>query len=695
LLVIVFTNYFVMTIKKLQSLCKNIFLLLGFCVTNSVYGQGYYNQWFFGEGAGLDFNSCTPVTVAGNVYSIEGCASICDYYGNLLFYTDGVSVWNGNHALMPNGSGLLGHQNAAQSSLIVPMPGDSNKYYIFTTPWYNDTGAIRYSIVDLSLDGGHGDVTATKNFMLHPVSEERVTAVRAANGTDFWILGHEPSNNVFFAYLLTAGGINPVPVLSTVGVTHPDIFASQGYLKPNHHGDKLAMSVWFPHQLEIFDFDKTSGVISNPITFPTSLVSYGLEFSSDDNLFYFSGLTACDLYQVNMNAGSDSLIIASTTLIASPPGPTCALLLGPDGKIYAAKYGVPYLGVINNPNTQGYFCNYVDNQILLSTGISQSGLPNFFEMTVCTAPDVDLGNDTTLCAGQSLTLSVGPANSYLWSDSTTGPSITVTAPGTYWVEACIAPCLARDSITVNFVPAAVDILTNDTAVCEGQSVMLVATGMSAYTWAPQESLNISSGDTVIAGPTSTTTYTVTGSSSGCYDTSTVTIAVHPVPVITVDTIPPGCPGMNNGSITLTVNDGTPPYVYWWNTGDSLSALSDLTNGTYSVTVSDARQCSASETIEFNILADCIDPVVYVPNVFSPNGDGINDVVFVHGKDIFIDWIIFDRWGEEVFESKDISIGWDGTFKGKKMPSDVYVYRLIVTWADGTEIRKKGNISLVR
>ncbi|HOH84325.1 MAG TPA: gliding motility-associated C-terminal domain-containing protein, partial [Bacteroidales bacterium] len=184
-------------------------------------------------------------------------------------------------------------------------------------------------------------------------------------------------------------------------------------------------------------------------------------------------------------------------------------------------------------------------------------------------------------------------------------------------------------------------------------------------------------------------------SSGCYDTSTVTIAVHPVPVITVDTIPPGCPGMNNGSITLTVNDGTPPYVYWWNTGDSLSALSDLTNGTYSVTVSDARQCSASETIEFNILADCIDPVVYVPNVFSPNGDGINDVVFVHGKDIFIDWIIFDRWGEEVFESKDISIGWDGTFKGKKMPSDVYVYRLIVTWADGTEIRKKGNISLVR
>lgn len=85
----------------------------------------------------------------------------------------------------------------------------------------------------------------------------------------------------------------------------------------------------------------------------------------------------------------------------------------------------------------------------------------------------------------------------------------------------------------------------------------------------------------------------------------------------------------------------------------------------------------------------------MPNVFSPNSDGINDVVYVHGKDIFIDWIIFDRWGEEIFESKDISPGWDGTFKGKKMPSDVYVYRLIVTWADGAETRKKGNISLVR
>ncbi len=684
-----------MILKNLQSLYKKIFLFLIIFSVNTIYGQGYYNQWFFGEGAGLDFNSCHPTTFAGNVHSIEGCASICDYYGNLLFYTDGVSVWNDNHVLMPNGSGLLGHQNAAQSSLIVPNPGDSNQYYIFTTPWYNDTGALRYSIVDITLDGGHGDVTATKNFMLHPVSEERVTAVRAINGTDFWILGHEPSNNVFFAYLLTATGLNPVPVLSTVGVTHPDIFANQGYLKPNHHGDKLAMSVWFPHHLEIFDFDKTSGVISHPVTFPTSLIAYGLEFSPDDNLLYFSGLTACDLYQVNMNAGNDSLMIASTTLIASPPGPTCALLLGPDGKIYAAKYGEAYLGVINNPNAQGLACNYVDNQILLSTGISQSGLPNFFEMNVCTPPNINLGNDTILCMGQTLTLSVGPANSYLWSDSTTGPSIMITAPGTYWVEACSAPCLVRDSITVDFEPAAVTLLTNDTAICAGQSIMLIAAGMSAYTWAPQASLNLSSGDSVIAEPTSTTTYTVTGSSSGCYDTGTVTIMVHPLPVIAIDTVMPGCPGMDNGSLTVTVISGTSPYVYWWNTGDSIPGLNNLTNGTYTVTVSDAHQCSVFHTIDLNIITDCIDPVVYVPNIFSPNGDGINDVIYVHGRDIQIDWIIFDRWGEEVFESEDISSGWDGTFKGKKMPSDVYVYRLIVTWADGTETRKKGNISLVR
>tara|TARA_B110000858_G_C17785847_1_gene467253 strand:- start:1544 stop:1972 length:429 start_codon:yes stop_codon:yes gene_type:complete len=138
---------------------KRKLLLFVLCLPFLGLAQKEGNIWYFGENAGLDFNNGSPVALTdGMLNTSEGCASICDANGNLLFYTDGMLVYNKNHGIMPNGTGLLGHSSSTQSAIIVKKPMSNNLYYIFTVDDIFNTngGAVTYSIVDMSLDGGLG-----------------------------------------------------------------------------------------------------------------------------------------------------------------------------------------------------------------------------------------------------------------------------------------------------------------------------------------------------------------------------------------------------------------------------------------------------------------------------------------------------------------------------------------------------------
>src|SRR6187401_1070532 len=144
-----------------------IFLLMGsFC-----FSQGENNQWCFGSLSGLDFNSGSPVAVSSQVNTTEGSSSIADAAGNLLFYSDGITVWNKNHIAMPNGTGLNGGVSSTQSALIVAQPQTPTIYYVFTTAEAQGATGFCYSIVDMTLQGGLGDVT-TKNIQLFTPSAE-------------------------------------------------------------------------------------------------------------------------------------------------------------------------------------------------------------------------------------------------------------------------------------------------------------------------------------------------------------------------------------------------------------------------------------------------------------------------------------------------------------------------------------------
>ena len=150
-------------------------LTIALLVSAVAFGQREAVNWYFGNNAGLNFNN-------------EGCATFSDGNGNLLFYTEGVNVWNRNHQIMPNGEGLLGSTSATQSAMVLPRPGSSNIYYIFTSDnvqsYQNGEGGVgfNYSVIDMNLNGGLGDVTV-KNINLLPNASEKVTAVRNNAGT--------------------------------------------------------------------------------------------------------------------------------------------------------------------------------------------------------------------------------------------------------------------------------------------------------------------------------------------------------------------------------------------------------------------------------------------------------------------------------------------------------------------------------
>ena len=184
---------------------------LFFC---AAHAQKEGNHWFFGDKAGINFNSGTPVFEAGSLGTREGCSSISDANGNLLFYTNGVAAWNRNHVLMPNGGfGPSGILSSTQAALIVPQPGNDSIYYIFFTAQIELTATkgLFYIIVNMHHDGGLGDVTGPYTQLYTGILHEKIAAIKHGNGHDIWVVIHEAGSNVFLEYKITDQGIPATP----------------------------------------------------------------------------------------------------------------------------------------------------------------------------------------------------------------------------------------------------------------------------------------------------------------------------------------------------------------------------------------------------------------------------------------------------------------------------------------------------
>ncbi len=437
---------------------KTLIVIILFVSGFALHAQREASNWFFGNRAGVKFNadnSITPTT--GELSTDEGCSSISDGNGDLLFYTDGITVYDSDGIIMPNGFGLNGSPSSTQSGIIIPKPLDDNIYYIFTvdTATFDDTDfGFSYSEVDMRLNGGRGDVTI-KNVNLLQDSSEKISAVLKDCLTEtIWVVtlsnatgtpppGGSPNQfDTFHAFEVTDAGVNPVAVTSPASVIATD---QRGYLKFSPDGTKLA-SANPQNGLYLYEFDLENGVVAGP---PTSLFinapgvgtatrPYGLEFSPSNELLYVS--SSNDFFSQipgennNPNNHFSSLVqfditatnvLATQTLIDQRNSYRSALQLGPDRKIYRTQsqtYGIGEngLSVIENPNERGLACDFRYNAVTLTNNARQ-GLPPF--ITSFFAETIDIINDPEitstilpLCEGESYILNTAdiPGATYTW-----------------------------------------------------------------------------------------------------------------------------------------------------------------------------------------------------------------------------------------------------------------------------------------
>lgn len=583
---------------------KNFLFIFILGLNYTLVAQKETAKWFFGATAGLDFNSGSPVPLGGSQMStMEGCTSISDANGNLLMYSDGLTVWNKNHAAMPNGNSLMGDPSSAQSGLIVPRPGNPNIYYIFTVAVEGSGLGIRYSEVDMTLNGGNGDVTSNKNIFLIGPSSEKLTAVQHANGQDIWVVTQTDGTNTYYAYLVTSAGVNMTPVISSSGTANSPNMGADGYIKFSPDGTKLANAHLNGQLLELFSFNASTGVISNPQTFNnySSKTPYGVEFSPNNQFLYVSTEQGSELAQYDLNAGNISAIILSKVILSGQNQSPYALQLALDGKIYVSMYGPSSIGVIQNPDIQGTACNFNPSGVNLTPGSCNLGLPQFitsyFLNSAFTYADFCYGDST------HFTSQVNPApDSLRWDFGVNGSTDTSTLAN----PAFLFPDTGKYIVTLyswlnNIADTAIDTIhiygkflvpMADLPICNGGSVFFDATHANAtYLWSD----NSSNATLSVNNPG---IYWVDVTMNGCTlrDSVLANLVTFNFSLGNDTTL---CP---NSSLTKSLN--VTGAIYLWSTGSTAAAETFSQAGSYWVNVT-VMGCVQTDSINISYFPDLL------------------------------------------------------------------------------------------
>lgn len=454
-----------------------VFLTFLWCCT-PLLGQGEANNWYFGQNAGVSFNTTPPTALTnGQVNTLEGCTTISDATGDLLFYTDGITIWNRFHNVMPNGDNLKGDPSSTSSALIVPLPNSSDIYIVFTVdePHHfnadNDASTFdgdgvndgfMYSVVNMSLNGGNGDVVSgQKNLPLvtydtsDPLESaykcsEKITAVKSDDCDSFWVITH--FIDTFYAFRVDPSGVNPTPVTSKTSITVPVSGYRRnalGYIKASPEGDKLAVAHFgfattpggnATGKALLYNFNNATGQVSNEIELSASDSPYGVEFSQTGQKLYAtfdigsSGNGQSYITQYDLSL-PDNQIAASATRIRNQNNQTVtsfaagAIQLAPDGKIYRSLLNTvtqrgDYLGIIENPEASATAITYNERGLLINVDGPRSallGLPPFIQSIFAQTIDIiNSGNpndvNLPLCDGDTYRLSYTniPGATYMW-----------------------------------------------------------------------------------------------------------------------------------------------------------------------------------------------------------------------------------------------------------------------------------------
>ncbi len=596
------------------------------------------NIWHFGYGAALDFNRGRPEVVRpSRIRTQEGCASIADWQsGTLLFYTDGITVWNRNHEMMAGGSGLAGHFSSTQSALIVPASCKS-RYYIVTSDAgiYIDppNAGIHYSTVDMSANNGLGLLLQKNRPLMGPRAGEKLTAIPHANGQEFWVIAQAHPIEAYHAFRAGPDIIDPDPVISSFGRT---MSTEVGYLKASPNGSSL-LSINGADWITVAGFNRSSGYLNLSARLPLGFRQlYGASFAPGSRRFYVTGVSqensrrrmVIDQYSfgggLNLEDTRRRIFDGTSTFESG-----LAMQLAPDGKIYVSYAGSEgYLGVINYPDREGDDCDYDHKGLRVGDGLLANGLPNFIDArydrlqfnTCLTARSAGVRIDCNSNCLDFSDRSDGNPSSWQWDFPGADPSsstarnprqICYAAPGRHKVRLIVRARNRADTthFFVNIPAERIQVdAGRDTTICQGETAILEGRSKLALSarWSPAAAVKEPDSLRTRVTPLKTSTYYLrVRDARGCPAMDSVRVIVLPAPEIFTQPVRV-CPD-ETVQLQAVINPPGDHYRIRWTPSTGLNDASVLRpilrtrhNGSYTLHVSDTNGCSASADLQVRV-----------------------------------------------------------------------------------------------
>jgi gliding motility-associated-like protein len=706
----------------------------------------YMAHWYFGDYCSLDFSTGTPVKTTtaftnNTIHSeyaypgqvlpfISGTISLCDSSGNLLFYSNGINIWNSSHKKISSSS-IFGVSdiNASTGICYVPFPGQPNKYFIVGV-YPNFDGrpsGIRYVLVDIA-----ANIVSSYQEFQHPLLPKRfseyLTVVPHCNGTDYWIIvkgfGTDNDNN-FYSLQISSKGIenSQAPIVSS-GFNHPAYTGSGMELKANRAGDKLIITTFTNNAAALYDFDNRTGEVKNEKEIPNvngySNVQSGTTFSPNGDFFYLmrSSNFATNgppywLFQYRVNDLTYNVISTNGFYFSS------AFQNGPDNKLYITNTG-KYLARLTNPDDWGGG-TFEDQFIDFSRpNVSQpvnSSLPAFIDAKRKDPLQPDFTIFNTSCSTYSFSVLCFENYIATWdfgdnSLSQTGNTVNhiYSKSGVFEVKLSLSNSIKTFGTTVKKIivlPLSMGITGSD-FVCTinnfASQYFAPTIPNVEYRWSVINGAISGSAKLPYVGVTWQKTNTDSGkimlqvsSGNSCSINETKTVKIVQSPSlnwvlqdsicitsqpILLNAFPSGGTffgkGVNNG-IFNPDSAGLGNHILSYSYGNGTICKSEIQK---IIKVNDG--CNVSILLNNNI----------IPNVFSPNGDGINDTWKIKYLGTYPDAIVdvFNRYGQLVFHSIGYNTEWDGKYNGVDLPLGTYFY---IIKLNQQKIPLNGSITILR
>ena len=698
---------------------------------------GGEDGWNFGQNVSLRFTggSSTPTAGSGPLRTPAGVAKMTDENNDLIFYTNGSRVYAKDNSLIAQG--LNGDTTQIQGVAILPKTtckGCQSEYYIFTMR-RNAGGEnqLYFSLYDRKLNGGKGGISVKNQFLSPAPSAERF-AVAVSGGDYYWLQTQDADSTILRTFKVSKAGIS-APIESNAKTALKGPSASSHF---SRDGKVLAIAYVSPpaNQIDIYDFDVITGKSVFRYRIPLSSSPYGVEFSADGKIVYASipGVVNSQIWQYSIASKDSTLMRKSSSLLWSGPGKIGALQGDPSSGsiIYAAFQGSSSVGKIVNPDislkdsTSSVRATFVRNGLNLASGTTSGlGLPLSVVLTPkpSSTPSIQQSCDGTtyhfkvsqdLCDpikndrldwkiyrstldpnrnAAGLLVPLNPTGTLLYSYTGTEMTYDFKQAGDYVVTVAISnSCLTNYMLDASayhvelldpfVLPASYTFICKQDGRIGPTSVPPVAA--FTYTWSTGESSRFIQ----VPNPSGLYSVEIKEDASGCSikKETQVNFTTNPLAVKKADgiicndkPIQPYVVQLAPSPANLQVSwQANPGIVSGWNSKD----LQINRSGLYQFTLRDTDGCELKDSVK---IEDKCDAILIAPTVFTPNGDGQNDVfepsynwnepnvAFPKSRTQVISLEIYNRWGELLHATKGPVFSWDGSFNGAKVPQETYAY----------------------